>query len=136
MKALNLFAEENGHWIIRIQLAAIFVFHGLMKFPAAQMMADGMGMPISMIYMLALAETLAGLALLAGPFLGPIITRVGGAIIAVVMASAIMMVHWPQWGFVATDAKPMGGMEFQLLVLILGALFAIRGNDFLTSQKP
>ncbi|NQV43179.1 MAG: DoxX family protein [Candidatus Marinimicrobia bacterium] len=133
MNALTGFAEEHGHWIIRLQLAAIFMFHGVVKFPMADMMAKGMGMPVAGVYMLALIEVLAGLGFLAGPFLGSVVTRISGALAAVVMFGAIAMVHWPQWSFVASDAKPMGGLEFQLLVLLLGALFALRGNEFLSS---
>lgn len=128
MNAVSQFAKEHGHWLIRIQLAAIFLYHGAIKFPMAEMMANGMGMPLFMVYMLAMAELLAGLFLVAGALFNPILTRISGGIIAVVMAGAVMMVHWPQWGFVATESKPMGGMEFQLLVLLLGLLFALRGN--------
>ncbi|MBT3254657.1 MAG: DoxX family protein [Candidatus Marinimicrobia bacterium] len=133
MSALTRIAEEHGHWIIRLQLATIFIFHGVIKIPMAEMMSQGMGMPIVGVYMLAVIEVLAGLGFLAGPFLGSLITRISGAITAVVMFSAIAMVHWPQWSFVASEAKAMGGMEFQLLVLLLGALFALRGNELLSA---
>ncbi|NQT62443.1 MAG: DoxX family protein [Candidatus Marinimicrobia bacterium] len=135
MNTLTSFAEEHGHWIIRLQLAAIFLFHGVVKFPMAEMMAKGMGMPVAGVYMLALVEILVGLGFLAGPFLGSLVTRISGALAAVVMFGAIAMVHWPQWGFVASEAKPMGGMEFQLLVLLLGALFALRGNELLSPSE-
>ncbi|MBC8192507.1 MAG: DoxX family protein [Candidatus Marinimicrobia bacterium] len=134
MNAVINFAEQHGHWIIRLQLAAIFIFHGIIKFPMAEMMAKGMGMPVAGVYMLALIEVLVGLGFLAGPILGSLVTRIAGALAAIVMFSAIAMVHWPQWSFVASETKPMGGLEFQLLVLLLGALFALRGNEFLSSN--
>ncbi len=135
MNALKGMAEEHGHWIIRLQLAAIFIFHGVIKFPMAEMMAEGMGMPVMGVYLLAVLEVLAGLGFLAGPFLGSMVTQISGALVSVVMAGAIAMVHFPQWSFVASDAKPMGGMEFQLLVLLLGVLFALRGNEFLSAER-
>ncbi len=135
MDALKTFAEEHGHWLIRLSLAGTFVFHGLAKFPSAEMMAQMMNMPLIMVYMLALAETLAGLFILGGALFNEILTRISGAIIAVVMAGAIIMVHWPRWSFVATETKPMGGMEFQLLVLLLGLLFALRGNGLLSREN-
>jgi len=129
MNALIKLAEEHGHWLIRLNLAAIFLYHGITKFPMAEMMSQGMGMPLFMIYLLATAEVIAGLGFLAGALLGSLYTRISGLLVAGIMASAIMMVHWPQWSFVANDTKPMGGMEFQLLVMILGLLFALRGNE-------
>lgn len=134
MNALTTLAEEQGHWLIRLQLSAIFLYHGITKFPMAEMMADGMGMPLAGVYMLALAETLAGIGFIAGAFLGSLITRISGGLISLVMLGAIAMVHWPQWSFVANEAKPMGGMEFQLLTLLLGLLFALRGNEFLSGK--
>ena len=38
------------------------------------------------------------------------------------------MVHWGQWSFVASDSHPMGGMEFQVVLLALGLWFAATGN--------
>jgi putative oxidoreductase len=39
------------------------------------------------------------------------------------------MVHWGQWSFVASDSHPMGGMELQVVLLLIGLYFLIRGND-------
>lgn len=127
---------ENGHWLIRVSLASIFIYHGLVKFPMAEMMAEGMGMPIFMVYMLALVETLGGIFIILGAFTNELFTRLAGAFMAVPMLGAIAMVHWPRWSFVATESKPMGGMEFQLLVFLLALVFAVGGNKaFATSSE-
>ncbi len=128
--------SENGHWLIRLSLASIFLFHGFIKFPMAEMMAQGMGMPLMMIYMLATMEIVGGVFILAGAIFNELLTRIAGGIFTVTMAGAIMMVHWPQWSFVASESHPMGGMEFQLLTLLISILFLAGGNSvFATASE-
>lgn len=127
MNLLNTISK-NGHWAIRLSLAATFLFHGFIKFPAAEMMAQDMGMPVLMVYLLALMEVTGGVLIIAGALFHDLVTRAAGALFSVVMLGAIMMVHWPQWSFVASETHPMGGMEFQLLVLIISVLFIAGGN--------
>ena len=76
-----------------------------------------------------LTETGGGVLLLAGVFGKDILTRLGGLLIAPVMAGAIMMVHWPQWAFMASETHPMGGMEFQFAMMLTGLYFASAGNS-------
>jgi len=38
------------------------------------------------------------------------------------------MVHWGRWRFVPTESYPMGGMEFQVVLLALALWFLIAGN--------
>ena len=120
--------NENGHWLIRLSMTSIFLFHGFGKFPMAEMMAQNMGMPLMMIYMLATMEVVGGLFILGGAFFSEILTRIAGAIFAITLAGAIIMVHWPQWSFVASESRPMGGMEFQLLVFLISLVFFAGGN--------
>ena len=61
--------------------------------------------------------------------LGDLATRLSGVAIVPVMLGAIAMVHWGQWSFVASESHPMGGMEFQVVLLLMGVYFALRGND-------
>ena len=78
---------------------------------------------------MALAEVGGGLAVLTGSALKRHwITRLGGLDVAPVMLGAIAMVHWGQWSFVATESHPMGGMEFQVVLLLMGLYFAVVGN--------
>lgn len=80
-------------------------------------------------YLVAFAEVGGGLAVLAGGALRKDwMTRLGGLAVVPVMAGAIVMVHWGQWSFVATESHPMGGMEFQIVLLLMGLYFALRGN--------
>ncbi|MCF6237978.1 MAG: DoxX family protein [Candidatus Marinimicrobia bacterium] len=120
--------SENGHWLIRVSLASIFLFHGFIKFPMAEMMSEGMGMPLFMIYILATMELLGGVFIIAGALFNDLLTRIAGAIFVTTMAGAIALVHWPQWSFVASESHPMGGLEFQLLTLLISLLFVAGGN--------
>ncbi len=109
------------HWGLRLSLAATFLFHGATKFPVEGPM---MGMPVAMIWVLALAEVAAGLMLIAGAFGKEMLTRLGALIVIVVMVGAIAMVHAKN-GFNVMS----GSMEFQLLKLVSGLKMAAKGND-------
>lgn len=130
----NIFSALDGvapyaHWLPRLGLASIFIYHGFDKLGNLSGMADMMGMPVAMIAMLALVEVLGGAMVLIGGFTKDIITRIGGLLIIPTMLGAIAMVHWGQWSFGPTDSHPMGGMEFQVLTLFVATYFLLRGND-------
>ncbi|NQV38052.1 MAG: DoxX family protein [Candidatus Marinimicrobia bacterium] len=132
MDSLNKFSPYT-HWLVRLSLAATFIYHGLGKFPMAQGMADMMGMPIFMVYMLALMEVAGGLLILWGGVGPDWATRAAGGIFAVVMLGAIMMVHWPNgWNFMSgfgEGTNNAGGMEFQVLLFVTGLTYFINGNS-------
>ncbi len=125
----------HAHWLLRAALAGVFLFHGLQKFFV--MGVDGfagmMGLPLAAATLVALAEVLAGAGILAGATvrgrLGDLATRLSGLAIAPVLIGAIAMVHWGRWSFTPSESHPMGGMEFQVVLLLIGLYFAIRGND-------
>ena len=124
----------HAHWLLRASLAGVFLFHGVQKFAMGiEGFAGMMGLPLFVAALVALAEVLAGAGIIAGATvrgtLGDLATRLAGVAIVPVMLGAIAMVHWGQWSFVASDSHPMGGMEFQVVLLLLGVYFAIRGND-------
>ena len=127
MHALNRFAPY-AHWLLRFALGSVFLYHGLTKFPQLQDLANMMGMPVAMVGLVAVMETLGGALVLAGGFSKEILTRVGGLLIAPVMLGAIFTVHWGQWSFVASDSHPMGGMEFQVTLLLIALYFVLVGN--------
>jgi uncharacterized membrane protein YphA (DoxX/SURF4 family) len=54
-------------------------------------------------------------------------TRAARATLVIIMAGAIEKARRLQWDFVVTDAFPMGGMEFQVLMLALSGFFLLRG---------
>lgn len=104
-----------------MSLAATFIYHGVTKFPVEGPM---MGMPVAMVWVLAIAEIAAGLFLIAGAFGREVLTRLGGLIVIIVMVGAIALVHAKN-GFNVMN----GGMEFQILMLVTGFYLMAKGND-------
>lgn len=114
------FLAPHAHWFVRLSLAATFLYHGIAKFP----IEASMGMSVPMVWAVALAEIVAGLALIIGAFGKEALTRLGGLIVIVIMIGAIVMVHAKNgWNVMG------GGMEFQVLMLVVGLNFAARGNE-------
>jgi len=120
MEFLKSFAP-HVHWGLRLSLAATFIYHGVTKFPVEGPM---MGMPVAMVWVLAIAEIAAGLSLIAGAFGREVLTRLGGLIVIIVMVGAIALVHAKN-GFNVMN----GGMEFQILMLVTGLYLMAKGND-------
>ncbi|MCH8059897.1 MAG: DoxX family protein [Proteobacteria bacterium] len=111
----------HAHWGLRLSLAATFVYHGVGKFPIE---GPAMGLPVAVVWLVALSEIAAGIMLIAGAFGKDILTRLGGLIVVVIMIGAIVLVHAKN-GFSVMN----GGMEFQLLMMAGGLYMATKGND-------
>ncbi|WPL17471.1 DoxX [Thiorhodovibrio winogradskyi] len=119
----------HAHWLLRIGFASVFLFHGIGKLMAPTQFADMMGLALPVALAVAVAEVAGGLGLLAGAILRrDWITRLGALATVPVLIGAISMVHWGQWSFVATASHPMGGMEFQVSLLLMALYFVVRGN--------
>jgi len=112
-----------AHWAVRLSLAATFLYHGIGKFPI-QAFSEAMGMPVPMVWAVAIAEIIGGAALIIGALGKEVLTRIGGMIVIVIMIGAIGMVHFKNGWNVMN-----GGMEFQVLMLAVGLYFAARGNE-------
>lgn len=121
--------SKNAHWTLRIALASVFLFHGLTKFQDLSGMAAMMGVPVAMWGLVALIESVGGLLIIVGAFTKDMVTRIAGALLIIPMIGAIAMVHWPQWSFVPSETHPMGGMEFQVTLLLIALYFVLRGNS-------
>ena len=119
-----------AHWLPRLSLAAIFLYHGSGKFPMAEGMASMMGMPVIMVYLLASMEVAGALLILWGGFGPDWATRIAGLIFSVVMLGAIFMVHLSHgWNSINMGGGNEGkGMEFQVLILAVSLLFAFKGK--------
>lgn len=129
--------KPYAHWLLRFALAGVFLYHGITKFPALEMMAEMMEMPVFMVGLLAAMETVAGILILFGG-IGPAwASRVAGAIIAVVMLGAIVMVHAQHgWNSVNMGMGNEGrGMEFQFTLLMIALYFVVVGNGT-TAEVP
>ena len=109
--------SPHVHWGLRLSLAATFVYHGVGKFPIE---GPIVGLPVPVVWLLAIAEIAAGGLLIAGAFGKDMLTRLGGLIVVVVMIGALALVH-AKHGF--------GESEFQILMLVSGLYLAAKGND-------
>lgn len=126
---------RHAHWVLRASLIAVFAYHGLAKFTDnPEMQANMLGISVGLLLLTGLAELGGAVLILVGGFGSHLATRLGGAAIVPVMLGAIAKFHWPQWSFVASEAHPMGGMEFQLSLLAIGAFFIVTGNG--ASPQP
>lgn len=127
---LRLYAD----WPLRLAFAAVFLFHGIDKIVGGvDGFANMMDLSIGLAWAVAITEIAAGSLVLAGGFNGraaPLLTRLGGALAVPIMIGAIQKVHWPRFSFTPTDGFPMGGMEFQLLLLGVGVFFLVTAAHF------
>ena len=118
----------HAHWLLRAGLASVFLFHGVGKLASIGGFANMMGLPYPVAALVTFAEIAAGLGIIVGGFGKEIITRLATLAMIPVLLGAIVLVHGPRWSFTPAEGFPMGGMEFQV-VLLLGALyFLIVGN--------
>ncbi len=119
----------NAHWLPRVALASVFLFHGFGKVPNISGFAQMMDLPFVVAALVTFAEVAAGIGILAGGFRSELVTRLAALAMIPVLLGAIVLVHGPRWSFTPAEGFPMGGMEFQV-VLLLGALyFLIVGNS-------
>ena len=119
---------NHAHWLLRAALASVFIYHGIGKFTDLGGFASMMNLATFTAFLVALAETAGGVLILIGAVLGDWMTRLGAALFIPVMLGAIYLVHWGAWSFVPSDTHPMGGMEFQVVLLLLSFYFVLRGN--------
>ena len=122
----------NAHWLLRIGLASVFVYHGLLKFLNLEAFAQMLPISYLQVVLVALAETTGGLMVMLGGFpgdaLSDLVTRVGAALNLPVIVGAIAIVHWGQWNFVPSGSHPMGGMEFQVVLMLVMLYLVVTGN--------
>ena len=126
------FLTANAHWFLRIALASVFIFHGVLKFLNLEGFAQMLPISYLEVVLVAAAETGGGSLVLLGGFRGDALsdlaTRVGAALNLPVVIGAITMVHWGQWNFVPSASHPMGGFEFQAVLVLVMLYVAITGN--------
>ncbi len=130
----------NAHWLLRIALASVFVFHGVLKLMNLEGFAQMLPISYTEVVLVALAETVGGLLVLLGGLnsgrLFDLATRIGAALNIPVIIGAISIVHWGRWNFVPSETHPMGGFEFQAVLLLTLLFLVITGNRGFASTQP
>ena len=126
--------SPHAHWLLRISIASVFIYHGVGKFPNLENMSEMLGLPVFIVLLVALAETVGGLLVLVSGFIKDPVknglgTRLGALMNIPVIIGAIVMVHWGKWSFVASETHPMGGMEFQVTLLLILLYLFVKGEE-------
>ena len=141
ISARNLISVEiprylagHAHWLLRATLASVFIYHGVLKLVNLEGNAEFLGLSIFIVLLVALAETVGGALVLLGGAAKVVpaaawLTRLGAAMILPVMAGAIVMVHWGQWNFLPSQTHPIGGIEFQVVLLLISLYFTVKGSN-------
>jgi putative oxidoreductase len=120
--------HNHAHWLLRIALASVFLFHGIGKVVNVSGFAEMMGLPVLVAGLVTFAEVAGGLGIIIGGFGKELITRLAALAMIPVLLGAIVMVHGPRWNFVPAEGYPMGGMEFQVVLALIATYFLIVGN--------
>ena len=133
------FLTANVHWLLRVALGSVFIFHGALKLMNLEGFAQMLPISYTEVVLVALAETGGGLLALLGGLgndrIFDVATRVGAALNIPVIIGAISIVHWGRWNFVPSETHPMGGFEFQAVLLLIMLFLVITGNrSFVSAQ--
>ena len=137
MKLRNVLTS-NAHWLLRIGVVSVFLYHGILKFSNLQGFATMLPISYLEVVFVALANVGSVLLILGGfrnNRVSDLLTRFGAAFNIPVMIGAISLVHWGRWNFVPTEVHPLGGMEFQVVLALLMLYFVITGNKGLSSNE-
>ena len=128
---LQYVLTNNAHWLLRIGVVSVFLYHGILKFSNLEGFATMLPVAYTELVFVALAEVGSVLVILGGfrnDVLSDLATRIGAALNIPIMIGAIGLIHWGRWNFVPNDSYPMGGMEFQVTLALLLLYLVITGN--------
>ncbi len=120
--------KPHAHWLLRISLAGVFIFHGMGKVMNLGGFSEMLGLSLSVVALVTFAELAGGVGIIVGAFTKDLITRLAGLALVPVMLGAIFMVHWGRWNFMPGEGFPAGGMEFQVVLLCSALYFVVMGN--------
>lgn len=127
------FLTTNAHWLLRTALASVLIYHGVLKFLNLEGFTQMLPISYLQVVLVALAETSGGLLVLVGGVrrdrYSDLATRIGAALNIPVVIGAIGLVHWGRWNFVPSESHPMGGFEFQAVLLLVMLYLVFTGNS-------
>lgn len=139
MTILNQLAPY-AHWFMRLTISSVFIFHGVLKFMNLEGFSQMLNLSVPVMTMVALAEVFGGGLILLGGLSrdqkSDLMTRVGALVCIPVLLGAIALYHWGRWNFVPADGFPMGGMEFQVTLLLICIYLLLKGNNINAGVVP
>lgn len=116
-----------GLLILRLAVAAIFIYHAMPKVKDAKGMAAMVGMPAGMVLMLGMVEMLASLGLILGVY-----AQLSALLLGIIMVGAIGM-KMMKWG-VPFGAMDKTGWEFDLILLAASIVILLSGGGTIGIQ--
>lgn len=119
--------SDISFFLIRLVIAAIFIYHAMPKLKDAKGMAQMVGMPAGIVFMLGIVELLASLGLIVGLY-----TQISSLLLGVVMVGAIGM-KIMKWG-VPFGAMDKTGWEFDLILLAANIVIFVNGGGSIGIQ--
>ncbi|MEN8207603.1 MAG: DoxX family protein, partial [Pseudomonadota bacterium] len=124
--------SSNAHWLLRISIVSVFLYHGILKFMNLQGFTDMLPISYAEVVLVALAEVGGSLLILLGGFrndpVSDVVTRIGAFLNIPVMIGAVTLVHWGRWNFLPSETHPVGGIEFQVVLMLIMLYIVITGN--------
>jgi len=139
MTILNQLASY-AHWFLRLTISSVVIYHGVLKFMNLEGFSQMLQLSFSVVILVALAEVVGGALILLGGFSrdqkSDLMTRVGALLTIPVLIGAITLVHWGRWNFVPSEDFPMGGMEFQVTLLLICIYLLLKGNNINVGVVP
>ncbi len=139
MTFLDQFASY-AHWFLRLTIPSVFIYHGVLKFMNLEGFSEMLQLSLFVVVLVALAEVVGGALILLGGFSrdqkSDLMTRVGALLCIPVLIGAIALVHWGSWNFVPSEGFPMGGMEFQVTLLLICGYLLLKGNNINAGVVP
>ncbi|MGI9204947.1 MAG: DoxX family protein [Woeseiaceae bacterium] len=127
--------KPGAHWLPRIGIASVFLFHGIGKLASVGGFAEMMGLPYPVAALVTFAELAGGIGIIVGGFTNDLTTRLAALAMAPVLLGAILLVHGGRWSFTPAEGYPMGGMEFQVVLLLTALYFLIVGNSTVSQSE-
>src|SRR3989338_1428859 len=123
---LNQFGDIS-FLVLRLIIAAIFIYHAMPKLKGAKMMSQAMGMPAGMIFMLGGIEFLSSLGMILGVYV-----QIAAFLLVMVMIGAIYF-KTAKW-HIPFGAMDKTGWEFDLILLAANIILLVNGGGSIGIQ--
>ena len=117
--------SDVAYLFLRLSVAAIFIYHAVLKLKDSEGMSRMMGMPAGMILMLGFVEVAGSLGLTFGVYL-----QIAALLAVVVMLGALYfkIIKW----HVPFGAMDKTGWELDLILLAASVFLLVQGGGALT----
>jgi putative oxidoreductase len=109
--------SSQAHWLLRLALASVFIYHGVMMLRSVFAGGEGPGIPTAEALAIGLIQVLSSLLILIGGIMSDWLTRIGCLLLLGLLGYFSAVIHWGQWSFIATSTHPAGGMEFPAVLM-------------------